>query len=80
MLLALRKSTIFILRTLRKEGYCQAKLDKLFSALVLPKRMYGVSVYGSFPPERSTIQCFLDRCHTRRYTSSPVSFFNWLVR
>ena len=62
---------LYIQRTLSKEEYCQAELDNLFSTLVLPKPMYGISVYGSSPPELYTIQCFLDCCHKRRYTSSP---------
>ena len=70
---------LYILRTLRKEGYCQAALDKLFSTLVLPLLMYGISVYGSSPPELTTIQC-LDRCHKRRYTSFPVSIINCLQK
>ena len=42
--------------------------------------MYGISVYGSSIPELTTIQCFLDRCHKRRYTSSPVSIINCLQK
>lgn len=76
--LAAANKCLYILRTLRREGYCQAELDKLFSALVLPKLMYGISVYDSSPPELTTIQCFLDRCYKRRYTSSPVSIINCL--
>ena len=78
--LAAANKCLYILRTLRKEGYCQADLDKLFSPLVLPKLMYGISVYGSSPPELTTIQCFLDRCHKRRYTSSLVSIINCLQK
>ena len=76
--LAAANKCLYILRTLRKEGYCQAGLDNFFSALVLPKLIYGISVYGSSPPELNTIECFLDRCHKRRYTSSPVSIINCL--
>ena len=50
------------------------------STLFLPKLMYGICVYGSAPPELTTIQCFLDRCHKRRYTSSPVSIINCLQK
>ena len=71
---------LYILRTPRKQWYCQAELDKLFSTLDLPKLMYGISVLGSFPPERTTIQIFLDRYHKRRYTSSPVSIINCLQK
>lgn len=76
--LAAANRCLCILRTLRMEDYRQAELDKLFSALVLPKLSYGISVYGSSPPELTTIQCFLDRCYKRRYTSSPVSIINCL--
>ena len=50
------------------------------STLFLPKLMYGICVYGSSPPELTTIQCFLDRCHKRRYSSSPVSIINCLQK
>ena len=50
------------------------------STLFLPKLMYGICVYGSSPPELTTIQCFLDRCHKRRYTSSAVSNINCLQK
>ena len=78
--LAAANKCLCILRTLRKEGYCQAELDKLLSTLVLPELMYGIPVYGSSSPELTTIQCFLDRCHKRRYTSSPVSSINCLQK
>ena len=50
------------------------------STLFLPKLMYGICVYGSSPPELASIQYFLDRCHKRRYTSSPVSIINCLKK
>ena len=78
--LATANKCLHILRTLRKEGYCQTEFDKLFSTLVLPKLMYGISVYGSSPPELTTIQSFLDCCHKRGYTSSPVSIINCLQK
>ena len=37
---------LFILRSLRKEGYSQAELDHLFSSIVLPGITYGLPVYG----------------------------------
>ena len=43
--LATANKCLYILPTLRKEGYCQAELNKLLSALVLPKLMYGISIY-----------------------------------
>ena len=54
---------LFILRSLRKEGYNQAELDYLFQRLVIPNLTYGLSVYGALNAELTTVQCFLDRCH-----------------
>ena len=36
---------LFVLRSLRKEGFSQVEVDHLFSALVLPNFTYGLSVY-----------------------------------
>ena len=37
----------FVLRSLRKEGMCQEKIDRLFSAIVLPNFTYALLVYGA---------------------------------
>ena len=41
---------LFVLRSLRKEGYCQADIDHLFIAIVLPKISYGLSVFAASSP------------------------------
>ncbi|XP_067051119.1 uncharacterized protein [Acropora muricata] len=64
---------LFILRSLRKEGYSQAELDHLFSSIVLPSITYGLPVYGASEAELTTMQCFLDRCYKRKYTSKSFS-------
>ena len=38
---------LFILRSLRKEGYSQAELDHFFSSILLPSFTYGLPVYGA---------------------------------
>ena len=35
--------SLFVLRSLRKEGLSQGEVDRLFSALVLPNFTYGLS-------------------------------------
>ena len=62
-----------VLRTLRKEQCSQAEIDHLFTFLVLPNFVYGVSVYGASEPDLNIIQNFLDRGHKRRFISYPVS-------
>ena len=62
-----------VLRTLRKEQYSQAKIDHLFTSLVLPNFIYDLPVYGASEPDLNIIQNFLDRCRKRRFTSHPVS-------
>jgi hypothetical protein len=51
--------SLFVIRTLRKEGFSQAEVDHLFIAIVLPKIRNGLSVYGASKPELTTIQNLL---------------------
>ena len=68
---------LFILRSLRKEGYSQVELDHLFSSIVLPSITYGLPVYGDSEAELTVMHCFLDRCYKRKYTSK--SFIKHLL-
>ena len=38
---------LYIIRSLRKEGYTQEEIDHLFDMIVLPKLLYGLSVYAA---------------------------------
>ena len=38
---------LYVLRSLRKEGYNQVEIDHLFQSLVLPKISYGLPVYAA---------------------------------
>ena len=58
---------LFVLRSLRKEGFSQGEVDRLFSTLVLPNFTYGLSVYGAVDSDITVIQNFLDRCFKRKY-------------
>ena len=60
------------MRSSRKEGFSQGEIDLLFSALVLPKFTYGLSVYGNVDSGLTVIQNFLDRCFERKYTSKRM--------
>ena len=71
---------LFILRSLRKEGYSQAELDHLFSSIVLPSITYGLPVYGASEAELTAMQCFLDRCYIRKYTSTFFSIKHLLEK
>ena len=72
---------LFILRSLRKEGYSQAELDHLFSSIVLPSITYGLPVYaGASEAELTAMQCFLDRCYKRKYTSKSFSIKHLLQK
>ena len=71
---------LFILRSLRKEGYSQAELDHLFSSIVLPSITYGLAVYDASEAELTAMQCFLDRCDKRKYTSKSFSIKNLLEK
>ena len=60
---------LFVIRSLKKEGYCQDDIDHLFNVIVLPKLTYGLSVYTASKPELTTVQKFLCRCFKRKYNS-----------
>ena len=61
---------LFVLRSLRKEGFSLGEIDHLFSALVLPNFTYGLPVYGAIDSDLTVIQTFMDRCFKRKYTST----------
>ena len=64
---------LYVIRTLRAEGYSQCEIDYLFKTLVISTITFGLSVYGSSPAEPSTLQRFFDRCFRRKYISEPVN-------
>ena len=59
---------LFVLRTLRKEGFSQGEVDHLLSSLVLPNFTYGLPVYGATDSDLTVIHNFMDRCIKRKYT------------
>ena len=63
---------LFVLRSLRKEGFSQGEVDHLISALVLPNFTYGLPVYGAIDSDLTVIQNFMDRCFKRKYTSKRI--------
>ena len=63
---------LFVLRSLRKEGFSQGEVDHLFSALVLPNFSYGLPVCGAVDSDLMDIQNSLDRCFKRKYTSKRM--------
>jgi hypothetical protein len=64
---------LYVIRTLRAEGYSQCEIDYLFKTIVISTITFGLSVYGSSPAELSTLQRFFDRCFKRKYISEPVN-------
>ena len=47
---------LYIIRTLRKDGYMGVEIDHLFKAIVLPKITYALPVYGASQADLNTIQ------------------------
>ena len=72
--------SVHILITLRKEGQNQSEIDLLFNTIVLPNIDYALSVYATSESDLTPVQCFLDRCFKRKYTSKPVSVYDFLER
>ena len=72
--------SLLILRRLRKEGYKQSEIDLLINTLVLPNNNSALSVYPASDTDLTLVRCFLDHCFKRKYTSKPVSVFDFLER
>ena len=64
--------SLYVIRTLRKEGISQLETDKLFKSIVLSNFIYGISVYGTSDSDLTVVQKFLDRCYKRHYISEKV--------
>ena len=47
---------LFVLRSLRKEGFSQGEVDHLFSALVLPYFTCGLPLYGAVDSDLTIIR------------------------
>ena len=71
---------LYVLRSLRKEGYNQVEIDHLFQSLVLPKISHGLPVYATSVPELNTVQQFLRRCHKRRFMSYAIDIYDLLEK
>ena len=71
---------LFILRSLRKEGYKKTEIDLLFNTLVLPNITYALSLYAASESDVTPVQCFLDRCFKRKFTSKPISVYSILEK
>lgn len=56
----------------KEGGLRQGKVDRLFSALVLPNFSYGLSVYCAEDLDLTFIQNFRDRCFKRKDTSKRM--------
>ena len=75
---------LFILRSLRKEGYKQTEIDLLrsapdllFNTLVLPNISYALSLSAASESDLTPLQCFLDRCFKRKFTTKRISVYSW---
>ena len=69
----LKANSLYVIRTLRKEGISQPEIDKLFKSIVLSLYcIYGIPVYGASDSDLTVIQKFLDRCYKGHYISEKI--------
>ena len=61
-------------------GYTQDEIDHLFNSIVIPKLLYGLSVYAASVSELTVTQRFLKRCYKRRYTSVNYNIYELLAK
>ena len=70
---------LFLIRGLRKEGYGQKDDDLLFKSIVLSKLTLDLWCAYS-KADLVVMNCFLKRCHKRRYISDKLSIYDLLER
>ena len=51
---------LYVIRSLRKEGYNQEHIDLFFKSVILSKLTCGLSVYGACNSELNVVQSFLN--------------------
>ena len=71
---------LYILRSLRKNGYTQLEIDHLFKSIVLPQITYALPVYEVSQVDLNTIQCSLKRWNKRRYNSELINIYDLLEK
>ena len=71
---------LYVLRSLRKEGYNQSEIDLLFKSIVLPNITYALLLYRASVSDLTPVQSFLDRCYKRKFISTPIDIFNLLEK
>lgn len=71
---------LFVIRSLCQEGYTQDEIDHLFNSILIPKLLYGLSVYAASVSELTVIQRFLKRCYKRRYKSVNYTIYELLEK
>ena len=69
---------LYVIRSLRKEGYNREHIDLFFKSVILSKLTYGLSVYRACHAELSVVQSFLNRCFKRHYTSKLFDIYELL--
>ena len=69
---------LYVIRSLRKEGYNQEQIDLFFKSVILSKLTYGLSVYGACNAELNVVQSFLNRCFRRHYSSKLFDIYQLL--
>ena len=56
------------------------EIDLLYNTTFLPIINYALSAYVACDSDLTPVQCFLDHCFKRKYTSKPVSIYDFLER
>ena len=67
---------LFVIRGLKKEGHGQKDVDLLFKSIVISKLTYGLSIYGAGKADLVVMDCFVKRCHKKRYISDKLGIYD----
>ena len=71
-LLSHSRSLLYLLKDLHLRQVPIPEVDRLFEALILSRIRYGISVYGCDRGAIKKVDTFLEKCHSKHYTSKRI--------
>lgn len=77
-LIAQCKSLLYLLKDLRLHCVRVQDMEKLFNAVILSRMRYGISVYGCDQRAISKVNQFLQKCHSKNFTSKMINIHELL--
>ncbi|MEL7307523.1 MAG: reverse transcriptase domain-containing protein, partial [Pseudomonadota bacterium] len=77
-LLSRLKSLLYLFKDLRLKCISKTERDKVFDALIVSRKRYGISVYACDKNAIKKVDNFLEKCFMKNYSSKRISAYDLL--